>query len=428
MPSKQKSSRRLIGANRDFTLLWAGQAISALGSTASLVTYPLLVLHLTGSPALVGVTMAAGMVVRLVVGLPGGVLVDRLDKRKLMLGCDLGRALAQASIAVGLAGGWLNMGLIVAAVAVEGALSSVFGAAEPAAVRQVVRSDQLPLALARNEARGAAAMLAGPPVGGLLFGLAPALPFVFDTASYLLSFVSIALIRAPMASAVPAGRRTAYRDLVEGLVWLWRQAFLRVTLLLGSGLNLVSNALIVLAIVVSEQRGDSGVTTGLLVTLAGAGTLAGALVAPWLVHRLSVRTILIANRLLWAALVPMFLIVHSTYAIGVMIAVMCMMGPTGTTAVLNRQMALTPEELQGRASSARGLLAGLAAPLGAGLIGYSLDYAGLTVSVVALTVWLLVLATIAVASSAIRSDQSGPVRRRDPHGRHGSHCRGAPAP
>jgi MFS family permease len=409
MPTDRTRAGRLIGANRDFTLLWAGQAVSALGSTASLITYPLLVLHLTESPALVGLTMATGMVVRLAVGLPGGVLVDRMGKRTLMLCCDLGRAVAQAGIALGLTGGWLSMGLVMGAVAVESTLSSVFGSAEPAAVRHVVRPDQLPLALARNEARGAAAMLAGPPVGGLLFTVAPALPFVFDAASYLLSFVSIALIRTPMRASAESRQLSIGRELAHGLEWMWRHSFLRVTLLLASGLNLVSNAIIVVAVVVSQQRGDSGLTTGLLVTLAGAGTFAGALAAPSVVHRLKVRTILIANRLLWAVLVSLFLIIHNTYALGLLIALMCLAGPIGSTAVTTRQMAVTPDEMQGRASSARGFLAGLAGPLGAGLIGYSLERAGFTVSIVGLTVWLLVLAAIAFGSRAIRSEASAPA-------------------
>jgi hypothetical protein len=56
---------RVLGANRDFTLLWVGQAVSALGSAATLVAYPLLVLHLTGSPSQVGLAMAAGLERRL---------------------------------------------------------------------------------------------------------------------------------------------------------------------------------------------------------------------------------------------------------------------------------------------------------------------------------------------------------------------------
>ncbi len=399
-----RAGNRLIGANRDFTLLWSGQAISALGSTASLVIYPLLVLHLTGSPALVGGTAAVGMIARLVSALPGGVLVDRFDKRKLMLACDLARALTQGLIALGLAGGWLPLWVILIAIVVEGTFSSVFGTAETAAVRQVVSTEQLPLALARNEARGAAAMLLGPPIGGALFGIAPALSFAFDAGTYLASFLAIALIRSPMRSAIEPGRRAAGRDLVQGISWIWRHAFIRLTLLLAAGLNLVSNAILVLAIVISNQRGDSSATTGLLLTFAGIGTLVGALAAPWLVRRLSVRTILIANRLAWAVLVAGFLLVQHPLLVGGLLAVMCMLGPTGSTAVTTRQLALTPDYLQGRASSARGFLAGLAGPIGAGLIGAGYEQLGLLGCVALLCSWLLAMAVIASVSRVIKAD------------------------
>jgi len=79
---------------------------------------------------------------------------------------------------------------------------------------------------------------------------------------------------------------------------------MRVTLLLISGNNLVSNAVILLAIVVSRQHGASASATGLLLTFASVGSLAGALAAPRLVNRLPIRTILLANRCLWAALIP----------------------------------------------------------------------------------------------------------------------------
>jgi MFS family permease len=396
------AERQLIGANRDFTLLWFGQAVSALGSTASLVTYPLLVLHLTGSPALVGAITAVGMLARLAAALPGGVLADRFDKRKLLLVCDLARFVVQGLLAVGVVGGWLPVWVVVVAIAVEGAFSSVFGAAEPAAIHQVVAGDQLPLALARNEARGAAAMLLGPPIGGALFGLDPALPFAFDAGTYLVSFVAIALIRSPMPPSLERAGGRVGRELVEGLAWVWRHAFVRLTLLLGAGLNLVSNAIVVLAIVISNQRGDSAATTGLLVTFAGIGTLVGALAAPWLVRRLRMRTILVANRLAWAVLVLGLLVASDPVFVGGLLAVMCLMGPTGSTAVATRQMALTPDSLQGRASSARGFLAGLAGPVGAGLIGVSYEQLGLVPSVAMLSCWLLAMAVIAGASRAIR--------------------------
>lgn len=397
------SPGRLLGANRDFTLLWTGTAVSALGSTTSLVTYPLLILAVTESAALVGLTMAVSMLARLAVGLPAGVLVDWVDKRRLLLGCDLGRLVAQGGIAAGILSDRLGIGWIMAAVVVEGCLSTVASAAEPVAVRQIVDGERLPLALARNEARGAAAMLAGPPLGGLLFGVAPWLPFVFDSVTYLVSFGCVALIRTA-TPGTSTDRPALHHALREGLRWIWSRPFLRVTLLLISGNNLVSNSLLLLAIVVSNQRGDAELSTGMLVAIASVGTLLGALLAPRLVYRLSIRAILILNRLVWVLLLPLFLFASNAYALGGLMAVMMLLGPTGNAAVTSGQMRSTPDDLQGRVASARGFCVGLAGPIGTGLIGYGLDQVGLGVSVAALTGWMLLMTAIAVASKALRED------------------------
>jgi MFS family permease len=345
--------------------------------------------------------MAAG-VVQLLVSLSGGVIVDRHDKRRLMLACDAGRFAVAGLLGVAVFGDWLTIWLVLAVVIVDSGLGALFGIAEPAAVRHVVPGEQLPLALARNEARGAAAGLAGPVLGGALLALARPLPFLGNALSYLVSFAAIACVRTPMPSALESRTTAGVRAILDGLRWIWRERFLRVTLLLISGNNLVSNAVFVLAIVVSGRRGDSAAATGLLASLAGVGTLAGALVAPRLVRLLSIRTILIANRCAWLALVPLFAFVHDTYAMGAIFAVMFMLGPTGSAAVVSRQLTLTPDELQGRVSSARGLLAGLAGPIGIGLTGVSVDHLGVPLTVAALAGWLLLMTCVAAFSRSIR--------------------------
>ena len=87
--------------NRDFQLLWIGQAASALGSRASTIAYPLLVLALTGSPADAGIVGFAATIPYLVLQLPAGVLVDRVDRRRAMLACDAGRLVILAGVAAG---------------------------------------------------------------------------------------------------------------------------------------------------------------------------------------------------------------------------------------------------------------------------------------------------------------------------------------
>ena len=119
--------------NRDFQLLWGGQAISLLGSQTSKIAYPLLVLAMTGSPVKAGVAGFAAMLGYLLFPLVAGGLADRLDRKKIMIGCDVIRLAAVGSIAVA---GWAAhityAGVLVAAF-VEGSASVFFGLAQRAA-------------------------------------------------------------------------------------------------------------------------------------------------------------------------------------------------------------------------------------------------------------------------------------------------------
>ena len=160
-----------LRANRDFQLLWVGQAVSVLGSRVSAIAYPLLVLALTGSPALTGLVGFVGSLPYIVFQLPAGAVADRLDRRRLMIACDVGRAAALASIPAALALGRLTVGLVAAAAFVEGTLFVFFRLGEVAAIRAVVRPDQYTQALSQNEGRVRAATLLGQPIGGFLFAL-----------------------------------------------------------------------------------------------------------------------------------------------------------------------------------------------------------------------------------------------------------------
>jgi predicted MFS family arabinose efflux permease len=405
-----RASTRLFGGGRDLALLWAGEAVSNLGSAAALIGYPLLTLRLTGSASAVGLVMAVAMLSQLLAGLPGGLLVDRFDRRRLMLSCDAIRLAGQGGLVAGLTSRHADLFMILAVSAVDNAVGAVFGSAQIVAVRHVAPPDQLPIAIARVQARDAGAMLAGPPLGGLLFAVAPWLPFAFNCASYLASFGCITLIRAPMrppprAVSASGANRGRFHEVLAGLRWLWQMPFLRVTLLLIAGTNLASNSLILIAIVAARQRGDPSAATGLLLTLASAGSLIGALIAPSVVRRISIRAILIINRCVWVTLIPLLLLAHNVYAVGVLIGTMFLLGPSGSTAVITRRMALTPDELQGRASSATGFCAGIAAPIGTVAIGFTLGRFGLAAAVLSLAAWMAVLAVITIVSRGLRSDR-----------------------
>lgn len=186
--------------NRDFTLLWTGQCLSDLGGAMVELALPLLVLQQTGSPARAGLVGTAGLVTTLVCRLPAGVLADRFDRRRLMITCDVLRLAAYALLGWAVVAGGASLPVILAVVVAGAAATAVFSTAEHASVRSLVSPGQLTSAVARNEARTYGVTLAGPPLGGLLFGLGRALPFFCDALSFLLSLAAVSRIRRPSSS------------------------------------------------------------------------------------------------------------------------------------------------------------------------------------------------------------------------------------
>jgi MFS family permease len=89
--------------NRDYLLLWSGEIVSELGTQVSQLAYPLLILALTGSPAQAGLAGTLRSLPYLLLSLPAGALIDRWNRKLVMILCDTGRALCLASIALALA-------------------------------------------------------------------------------------------------------------------------------------------------------------------------------------------------------------------------------------------------------------------------------------------------------------------------------------
>lgn len=173
--------------NSGFRMLWIGQLLSDTGSTAGTIAYPLLILALTHSAALAGVVGTVTATVQLTLGLPGGALADRLDRRRAMIACDTIRAAALALLGVLVLLHTVNWLVVLAVAIVDRAGSVIFDPAANAALPGIVADQQLEEAWAATEGRSYAASLAGPAIGGVLYGLGRAIPFLGDAASYLVS-------------------------------------------------------------------------------------------------------------------------------------------------------------------------------------------------------------------------------------------------
>jgi MFS family permease len=385
--------------NREFMLLWSGQTLSELGSQVSLVAYPLLVLALTGSAAKAGVVGFAKAVPLALLALPAGALADRVNRKHLMVACDGVRALALAAIPIALAAGSLPYALIVAVAFIDGSGFVFSYIAERGALRQLVPRAQLTEAVARNESRWFAASLAGPPLGGLLFGIGRAVPFVTDAFSYAASTTSMLLIKTdfqePRADSERAG-------LAEGLRWIWRRPFFRACALLFAGGNPVFTGLYLLIVVLAKRHGASSALVGLMFAIVAGGGLLGALLAPAVQRRLRPRHVLIGETWLLALVLPLLLLAHNALLLGLIVAAAELVTPVSNSIVVGYRVALTPDRLQGRVQAAATLFAFSAGWLGPLVVGLMLQNAGSTATILALAGWALFLAVAAIAAPALR--------------------------
>jgi MFS family permease len=387
---------------RDFRLLWGGQTISVLGSRVSAFALPLLVYKVFHSPARAGLVGFAGGLPFLLLQLPAGGFVDRWDRKRTMIWCDLGRGVAVLSIAVALWAQRLTLTQMIVVAFVEGSLFVFFNLAQNAAIPNVVPAEQLPRALAQNEAGARGTALAGGPLGGLLFELTRALPFVFDAVSYVVSIATVAATRSEFRSEPPREHDKLHREVAEGFHWLWHHPFIRATSLLFAGGNFIVNAVMLSVIIVSTGRGTAALETGLIYSFIGGGALLGALVAAWAQRRIPPRGIIVGINWIIAALVAALALPIPTLAFGPIIGLLAFTVPTLTVLVSTYELSLIPDRLLGRVESVILLLAWGSIPFGALIAGSLLEWLGFGTALITLGGLMALVALAATISPAIR--------------------------
>ncbi|WP_020575822.1 MFS transporter [Actinopolymorpha alba] len=389
--------------NRDFRRLWVGQAFSDLGTTASALAYPLLVLALTGSPVQAGLVGSANLATQTIFGLPAGALVDRWNRRRVMIACESVRALTAGTLVVAILTGWASLPVIVVLGVVGSAAGVFFGPAQSAALRHIVPTTQLPLASARNEARSYAAELAGPPLGGALFALARFAPFMADAISYLISLVAVASIRRPLQDERRGKPEGLARSIMMGLRFVVKEPFLRAVLGVAPIVNASFIGLIFVLVVVLRERGVPVAGIGGVQSAILAGGLVGALVAPWLQRRLRTPVLIIAALWLMVLLVGAAAVAPGTYTVAALLAIAILPSPTINAGLFGYQIAITPDAMQGRVDGAISLFATSLGPFAPLLAGVLVELWGGQWAFAAFATFLAVAAVIASVSRGIRT-------------------------
>ncbi|MHB8294504.1 MAG: MFS transporter [Acidimicrobiales bacterium] len=274
-----------LRANAAFRLYWLSDTVSELGSAVSLVAFPLLaVILLHASTLQVGVLVAAENIGWLVVALPAGALVEGWDRRRVLIVCDVLRAVVTVWVPIAYALGVLTLVQLVLVAGTVGTISVVASVAVQAFLPAVVPRSQLVEANGRIQTTSAAAGVVGPGVGGLLVQLLTAAGTIsIDAASFALSGLAIA--RMPRQShhivTMPAARQRPLRHQVrEGLVFVFGTPRFRWLTLCGVQWNLMvaaQEALVVPFLVRTVHVRSAAV--GLLLATAGVGGILGGLVS-----------------------------------------------------------------------------------------------------------------------------------------------------
>jgi MFS family permease len=391
--------------NRDFVLLQVGQTLSTIGSESTGIAYPLLVLAVTHSPVEAGVVGFARVLPWALFGFLAGAAVDRFHRKRMMIVSDIVRVGAVTSIVVAISLHRISFAQIAIVAFIEGTMYVFFNIAEIGALRSVVPRRLLPAAAAAEQVRYSTMIIVAPPLGGSLFGVWRALPFLADAVSYAFSLASLLAIRTPFQEEREYEQVSLRTQLAEGFRWLWGHRFLRTCALLFTWVNLVYEGIFLVLIVVGRRQGLSGAQIGALIAALGLSSLAGSLASPRFQRRLSMRTFVVGS--LWLQLgIAAFVLKPSIYVLVVAVLPAAFFGPSVNAVIIGYRVAVVPDRLTGRVNSVARTIALCGMPLGPLAAGLLLGSFSARTTVAIFASFFFLLCVFATLSPSIRNAPS----------------------
>lgn len=348
------------GLGMEFRKLWAASAASNLGDGVALVAAPLLAATLTGDPALVAGLALAQRVPWLIFPLFSGALADRIDRRRAMVGVALCRAGLIGSLGAAVLFDLASLVLLYVVFFLLSTGETLFDTAAATVLPTVVRREALTEANARlSGTLSVANQFLGPPLGGALFAVAAALPFLAGAGGLAVAAALIASLRGnfAVARADDAPPPDLRAEIAAGLRWLWGHRLLRTLALTLAVLNITLVAQVSIMVLFARERlglGPAGF--GVLLTAYGLGGLLGSVLAGRVIDRLGASRVLRLAVVIEAAIPAVIALSGHALLVGAALAFFgCHATVWGAVLTALRQE-LTPDRLRGRVESAYRLL------------------------------------------------------------------------
>ncbi len=402
----------------EYRKLWAATAISTLGDGMYLAALPLLAAQLTRDPLAVSAVTFASWLPWLLVALLSGALVDRWDRRRVLWTVDLGRCALVGALAAVVLAGWASIWLLATAGFLLGVGQTLFDSAVLAIIPALVSRDRGRLERANGRLGAvmtAGQQLVGPPAGGVGFKVAAWLPFGADAVSFVASAALVATLRGRFAAGQPtAGSPANLRaEIAEGLRFLLAHRVLRTLAGMVGAFALVYMAGVAILVLFAQQElGLGSVGFGLLLAALAVGGLPGNLLAAAVGQRLRAGTLLIGGVLVEAVAWLAVGLAPTAWVAAAALAVVGLVGSIWDVAQLSLRQVLIPDRLLGRVISAFRLVGFGPAPVGAllgGVLGRTL---GLRAPFVFGAVVLAVMALLALPAVNTRSVEAARVQAR----------------
>ena len=280
--------------------LWTGQTVSELGSVVTRTAVPLLALLVLGAgPFQMALLVVSASLAVLLVGLFAGVLVDRVRRRPLLIWADAIRAVLLFSIPAAYLAGALHIEQLYLVVFLEGCLGALFDSAYPAYVPTLIGVERVVEGNSKLATSASLAEIGGPGLGGGLVQLIGApLAIVVDATSFVVSAISLVLIRSPEPARPPRTTATPIRhEIVEGLLLVSRHPVL-VPLTLRSIMAHLAGSFygVLYTIYLIQELHLNPILLGLVISAGGVGSLVGSLFASRLIGRFG-----LGPTLIWTA-------------------------------------------------------------------------------------------------------------------------------
>ncbi|GLV85562.1 enterobactin exporter EntS [Streptomyces lavendulae subsp. lavendulae] len=361
-----------LSRNRDFTVFWLGQALSVLGGSVSLLALPLLVFDATGDVGQLGLLTAVSGATGILTGTFAGSVVDRTDRRRLMIGCDLLRAVLLCALPLLWAVSPRIWVLYVLTVPVA-VLKTLFDVAYVTAVPDLVPPRDLTAANGRLMSTFAFGTLLGPVAAGLITtGADAGWALAVDGATFAVSAVTLRWVRFGRhgdGEGRPAGGGGFRERFLAGFRFLWAQPVLRSLTVLLTLLTFVTmGATDLLIFRVLHDLHRSAATLGYVIAISGLGAVAAAFAAGRLRRALGFGTCWLGSVALIALAVAVTGVARSVPVVAGA-AVVFMFGLTlGGVCSMTLRQEITPEPLLGRVTSAFWTVHNAAGPVGAAVL------------------------------------------------------------